>query len=759
MKTVIKKGELAVVFVLLCFFSFQLVKAIPRFASDYSFVVYDRDGNLLNAQVSADEQWRFPPHETSNKMYTNAAVLYEDKNFYFHCGVDPFAVLRALVLNIKHKKIISGASTLTMQVARIAEKNKARSFPQKIRESFLSVLLEICYPKETILQLYANNAPYGGNVVGIDAASWRYFSRSQKNLSVAELAALAVLPNEPSLVRPGLNETILQTKRDALLEELFTQRLISAETLELAKAEAVPTAPHPLPNTTPHYAAFLKKQSSKNFALTAINPKLQERCSEIMERLSADAARSGVYNAAAIIIENKSGNIIAYIGNTGVHNKNRIVQNEAVDMLQARRSSGSLLKPFLYAAALDASLILPTQILPDLPTQFASYIPQNNSHYFLGAVPANEALTKSLNVPFVNLLADYSIENFLPLLQRLGFSTFDKSAEYYGLPLILGGGELTLYEITSVFRNMVLCAYGNSENLPPDFPISEASARITLDVLQSGVRPADEKAWNYFSSSKKIAWKTGTSYGNKDAWCVGVSPAYTVGVWFGNANGVGRPEITSSHLAAPALFKLFELLPNVAVPPRNEINYKTIPLCKHSGFAAGEFCDEKTEIQIPRNFHINKVCPYCRAVVLTANEKFRVSNIAATHEKTCIKNFFILPPAQEYYYSQAHPDYQKLPPQLAAGKINSRDFQIIFPKNYSNIFIPTQLDGSMGAFTAKAAYGEKHKELFWFLDKNFLCTTETIHEVKITASYGRHTLSVVDSTGNEESLVFFVLSK
>lgn len=758
MKINFKNLELILVILALFLFSGKLVKIIPHFSNDYSFVVYDNEGNLLNAQVSNDEQWRFPQSEELTKLYISSAILYEDKNFYFHFGLDPIAILRAISLNVKNKRIVSGASTLTMQVARIAEKNKLRTFSQKIREAFLSIVLELFYSKESIIKAYASNAPYGGNVVGISAASWRYFSRSQNHLSSSEIASLAVLPNEPSLVRPGLNEKILKKKRDALLDKLFEYNVISRESLDLAKLETVPTAPHPLPNKTPHYAENLKKHTDKSFAITHINLKLQERASEIMEELSAEAARSSVYNAAAIILENSSGNILAYIGNTGIYNKNRIVQNEAVDIIQARRSSGSLLKPFLYAAAIDSSIILPKQILPDLPTQFASYIPQNNSHYFLGAVKANEALTKSLNIPFVNLLVDYSIENFLNLLKRLGFTSFDKTAAYYGLPLILGGGELTLYEVTNVYRKMALLAFTDDKNLQNDFPISKASSRITLDVLQSSIRPAEEAAWGYFSNSKKISWKTGTSYGNKDAWCVGISPGYTVGVWFGNANGIGRPEITSSRLAAPALFKLFELLPSTKAAARNEIEYKIIKTCKHSGFVASEFCDETLELEVPRSILIKKVCPYCKNILVTADEKFRVTNILSTDIKTKHKNFFTLPPAQEYYYSQAHSDYKKLPPKLDSKKDNIKDFQIIFPKNYSSIFIPTQLDGRAGAFIAKAAYLEKQKELFWFLDESFLSITKNIHEVKITCDYGKHQLTVMDSSGNEQNLIFFVLS-
>lgn len=759
-----KKFELPSVFFLVGLLSFCFVKLIPNFGDDYSFAVYDRHGNLLNAQVSKDEQWRFSQTEKLSENYKACAILYEDKNFYFHFGVDSLAVFRAIYSNLKHKRIISGASTISMQVARISEKNKARSIVQKIKETFLSLIFELAYSKSDILDLYANNAPYGGNVVGISAASWRYFSRSQSNLSLAELACLAVLPNEPSLVRPGVNESVLTKKRDRLLEKLLDAGKIENGVYALAILESVPTTPKPLPNIVPHYAQFLKNQTNKNIAETDIDIKLQLRTAEIIERASFDASRSGVHNACAIILENKTDKILAYVGNIGLLEKNRTIENEAIDMLQAKRSSGSLLKPFLYAAALDTSLILPSQLIPDTPAQFGSYTPLNSNHYFLGAVKADEALSKSLNIPFVHLLSEYSVESFLELLQKLGLTTFTQTAEYYGLPLILGGGELKLFEIAQAYKNLALKAYpdeNSNESFPAlkNFPLSIAASRLTLDALINGIRPSEEVAWSYFSGSKQIAWKTGTSYGNKDAWTIGVTPEYTVGVWFGNANGVGRPEITSTLLAAPAMFKLFELLPNSNFTPHNESLYKYVSICKHSGYIASPFCDETKEIRIPKNFLINKSCPYCKPVAISADEKYRITDNEKVTYFPVIKNFFTLPPAQEYYYAQAHPDYKKLPPKLEEAKSNLYDFQIIFPKNYSNIFIPTQLDGSPGAFVAKVAYNEKDKELFWYLDQNFITTTKNIHEVKVFTNYGKHRLTIMDSSGNEESLIFFVLSE
>jgi len=526
----------------------------------YSYTLYDKTGILLGASVAWDGQWRFSPGKVPDK-FAQALIVFEDKRFYYHFGVDPIAVVRAVVSNIRAGRIVSGASTLTMQTMRLLAGNKPRTFRQKCWESFLAVIAEIRLGKTQILSLYAAYAPFGGNVIGIEAASWRYFNRSPASLTWAEAATLAVLPNQPSLVHPGANRSVLLKKRNTLLYMLYEKGTIDAQTLKLSLAEPLPEKPYPLPSGAPHYLELLKKaHPSTTRFYTDMDSGLQKNLSRILERHSRELSRKGIDNAAALIIETSTGKILAYCGNTGLDGRNKTTG--AVDIVQARRSSGSLLKPFLYAAMLDSGRLLPEQLVIDIPTRIGSYKPDNNVPLYRGAVPASEALSRSLNIPAVRMLREYGISHFLDYLKRCGFTTFTRSADEYGLPLILGGGEISLYEAVYAYAQLMNAACGRSGYSGESvFPVSAGAAWLTLKALAEGVRPDDEALWRVFAGSKRIAWKTGTSNGNRDGWAIGTTEAYTVGVWFGNAEGQGRQDLQSIRTAAPVLFEIFASLP------------------------------------------------------------------------------------------------------------------------------------------------------------------------------------------------------
>lgn len=744
-------------FLCACFmFSFILIFT-PRFNSVYSFTVYSSDGKLLGAAAADDGQWRFPQSEAIPQKYKTALLTYEDKNFYFHLGVDPASVVRAFFDNLFSKQVVSGASTITMQVSRLSEKNTKRKFVQKLKETIKAFFLELKYSKNDILAVYAAHAPYGGNVVGLEAASLRYFKRSAGDLTWAEAAVLAVLPNQPSLVRPGKHAEILKAKRNKLLYNLFLQNKIDDETYNLSLAENIPEKPSPLPQLAPHYLEFLKAKY-KNKAgnekhITTLNAELQQTVFRIAEQKFENFSLSGVNNIAILVLNTETGNIESYIGNTGFNSKKG--KNPHVDMVQAKRSSGSLLKPFLFAAMLDSGMILPNQLMIDIPTKIAGYSPQNNSHSYSGAIPAKEALSYSLNVPFIRALREFTIPAFLDLLKRSGFTTFTRSAEEYGLPLILGGGEVTLFEITENYRKLMLRSMRKECG---KFPFSEGACRLTLDVLAEGNRPEEESIWQLYSGGQKIAWKTGTSYGNKDAWAIGVTQKYAVGVWCGNATGEGRPEIISTKLAAPILFEVFNILPKTEWPVLNGTDFESVKVCMHSGFPASEFCSNVKKTLKPINAHSRGVCPYCRAVSLTPDGKFQAS-ASDIKEFPKIENRFILPAAAEYFYMQTHHNYSPLPPRLKGSRADSQDeFEILFPENGINIYIPTELDGSSGALVAHAMHKDSSAIIYWDIDGEYLGSTQTYHQMKIRVPSGTHILTLTDTRGKQRKRMFKVLN-
>ncbi|MGH9391773.1 MAG: penicillin-binding protein 1C, partial [Vicinamibacteria bacterium] len=528
----------------------------PLFSEPTSFVMLDREGNLLGARIADDDQWRFPPVEKVPEKFEKALLAYEDRRFYRHPGVDPLATARALYLNLSQGEIVSGGSTLTMQVIRLARRDPARSYTEKLIEAILAVRLELGAGKSEILALHASHAPFGGNVVGLEAASWRYFGRPPDELSWAESATLAVLPNAPKLVHPGRNRERLRQKRDALLRKLETQGLMSPLDLELALVEPLPSSPHPIPANAPHLLSTLIAESSANVHRfeTTVSAELQHVSEELVERHAETLRSHGIHNAAVLVVDNVSFEVLAYVGNIAPPAGEE--RGEAVDVVRRPRSTGSILKPFLFAAMVQAGEILPSTLVPDVPVQYAGFMPENFDRSYRGAVPARTALAQSLNVPAVHMLKRHGVERFQALLQNFGMTTLFRPPDDYGLTLVLGGAEGTLWDVTSMYGNLAEIArretprgpYRTLKVLQGEEVSSErmgeigpGAAWLTLDALTEVARPGEEGYWRNFESSSPIAWKTGTSFGLRDGWAVGTTGRHTVGVWVGNASGEGSP--------------------------------------------------------------------------------------------------------------------------------------------------------------------------------------------------------------------------
>ena len=353
----------------------------------YSTVVESAEGELLGARIAADEQWRFPPCDTVPARYATALVQFEDRAFWWHPGVNPVALVRAAVDNIRAGHVVSGGSTLTMQVIRLS-RQKERTLWQKTIEAVQATRLEFRYSKKQILTLYAAHAPYGGNVVGLEAASWRYFGRPAADLSWAEAATLAILPNAPGTLHLSRGREQLLAKRNRLLKRLLEHGDLDEVTYAAALEEPLPGAPLPLPALAPHY---VNRCPQGERTRTTLRMGLQKAVSEAVDRRSSDLAADGVADMAAVVIDNASGDIVAYIGNACMERERPGVQ---VDVAASARGTGGILKPCLYAVALQEGVILPRTLLPDVPMNLGGFAPQNFDRQFYGAVPANEALAR-----------------------------------------------------------------------------------------------------------------------------------------------------------------------------------------------------------------------------------------------------------------------------------------------------------------------------------------------------------------------------
>ena len=756
----LNKKNLLLLFAILAFITVLVLALRPRhlFDDPVCAVLESRDGQLLGARIAADGQWRFPAADSVPDKFARAIVTFEDKRFWHHPGVDPLAVARALRLNARSGDVRSGASTLTMQVIRLSRGNQPRTVREKIWEMILALRLEAYTSKDNILALYAANAPFGGNVVGLEAAAWRYFGRPADELSWAESAMLAVLPNAPALIHPGRSREALLRKRNFLLDKLCADGTIDALECELAKDEPLPEKPLPLPEIAYHYLETLRKQQGDRLYRSEIDRILQLRTESVIRRHAEVFGTNEVHNIAAIILDVRTGQPVAYCGNVG-HDSREHGSN--VDVVQAPRSSGSTLKPLLYGAMLDEGDILPEMLISDIPFHYKDFTPSNFNHTFDGAVPARDVIRRSLNVPSVRMLHEYGVEKFIYLLQRLGFTTITRGADTYGLSLILGGAEIKLGDLASCYAMLARALRGCP--LPGESaPISRGAVWCTFDALTEVSRPEEEGDWHTFNSTRTVAWKTGTSYGNRDAWSVGVTPDYVVAVWVGNCNGEGRPLLTGVGYAAPVMFDLFSMLPSTGWFERPSDELEEVECCRLSGHPATELCeaDGVMTVWTPRAPHRPDPCPYHRLVHTDPEGRWQVDSDCWPVSEIRHTSWFVLPPAQEWYYMRTHSDYRPLPPYHPnyAGNRASGAIEIIYPQDGMSVAAPVALDARSQGIVFSAAHSNPQATLYWHLDGEYLGeTAHGEHKLKVVPEKGPHILTIVDANGHSAAVRFTAL--
>lgn len=778
-----RKVTLIIVTFLLILYIFCLPRQL--FDVSYSTVVTDKNGQLLGARIADDGQWRFPSKGEVPDKLKQCIITFEDKSFYWHWGVNPLSILRATRQNLSAGKVVSGGSTITMQTIRLS-RNKPRTFKEKFIEVILATRLEFRHSKEEILMLYASHAPFGGNVVGLEAASWRYFGHPSKDLSWAEAATLAVLPNSPSMIHLSKSRDALLKKRDRLLERLHDNKIIDATTYELALSERLPDEPLPLPRIAPHLVEQFYATRKGEYSISTIDKGIQTQVESLLDRWNNEFSQSDIKNLAALVIDVQTNEVVAYCGNVKF---NEGKSGNQVDVIHAPRSTGSILKPFLYYAMLHDGDLLPHTLLPDIPMNINGFAPQNFNQQFEGAVPASDAIARSLNIPSVFMLREYGVPKFHDLLKQIGLTTLNNSSSHYGLSLILGGAEGTLWDITSAYARMARSlsgfkednyprvlsitndknvttndaktsnrhqtAYSNNSSFRPNI-FQPGAVWQTFDAIKEVNRP-EEIDWRIISSMQTVAWKTGTSYGFRDAWAVGVTPRYVVGVWVGNATGEGKPELVGARTAGPVMFDIFNMLPS---SPWFETPYSEFieaEVCRKSGHLKGRFCEETDTLLILPAGMKTESCPYHHIINLSADGKFRVYEDCINTEPTIQKTWFTLPPVWEWYYKQYHPEYTPLPPfKPGCGQDSRSPMQFIYPQMNARVFLPKQLDGSPGSVTFELVHSNRKATVFWHLDEEYITSTEDFHKISMIPSSGKHSITVVDDEGNTLSVTMYV---
>ncbi|MCV3349503.1 penicillin-binding protein 1C [Campylobacter sp. RKI_CA19_01128] len=728
------KISLAICFLSLCFyiglvyFSFD---SKDLFKGTYSKVLLDKNKEILSVFLDANEQWHLESDFIPQKL-KSAVILYEDKNFYSHYGVDFLALIRAFKNNLFSSKR-SGASTISMQTIKLLEQNK-RTYFNKFNEIIKAFALESAYEKDEILKLYLNNAPYGGNLVGVASAGLFYFEKDLKDLTWSEAALLAVLPNNPGLINLEKNKDKLLKKRNALLDRLFEKGYFSKDILTLAKAEKLPSF-KARKNLAPHLARRLLADKEK--IVSSIDKKIQIKFEEKAKEYSYKLQQKGIKNLAILLADTKTNKVLAYVGSNDFYDFASFGQ---VDGVIAKRSVGSTLKPLLFAFAIDEGLIVPESLMLDVPTFFSNFAPQNANKKYHGLISAKESLQKSLNIPFVNLLAEYGYEKFFYKLKDI-LSFEDENFKKYGLSLILGTKELSLEDMVKIYLG--LGNYGNFKELLYEENtftkkdkklISDGASFLTLQTLKD----LDRSGLRQYDFNTIISWKTGTSYGRKDAWAIGTSPKYTLGVWVGNFNGEANANLYGVSIAGELFFELLALLEGVNLEFEKPSDLVTIKIENQTGYRYDYKFDFK-EVLYPQSANVLRTSPFLKEVFIYKNKEVDSLDENFIHAKK--KIVLNLPSTAQAFFAKERQNLQNY----------NQNLKIIYPLNNLNIILPKDLKGSQ-KLLIKLTNPRKEK-LFWYLNQELIFEGKE-ESLALNLKKGKYTLNIISENGQSDFVTF-----
>ncbi len=729
---------------------------VHRLHPPASTVVLDREGALLRAFLAPDEMWRINVTADEVSPALRQAVLaYEDRRFFWHPGIDPAAVARATAANLKAGRVVQGGSTLTMQVARMMEP-KARTLAHKLVEAFRALQLEGRYTKQEILALYFNHAPYGGNLVGVGAASYFYFDKHPSQLSLGEAALLAAIPNNPNRNRPDLNPSAARAARAKVLNLLVEAGQITPAARDEALSEPLPAGRYDLPFLAPHLAVHLAvRHGGAERLATTLDARLQERVEQMLADHLEPWMAQGITNGAVVVLDNETQGVLALAGSRSFFDA---AHEGQVNGAMAPRSPGSALKPFVYALAFDRGLISPQRLLYDVPVDYAGYRPENYDRAYNGVVPAEEALVRSLNVPAVNLTAQLGGDGLYAFLQRAGVTTLTEPSHHYGLALILGGAEVSLLDLTNLYAGLAAGGRFRPYRLLATDPQVEGAALldagtafIVTEILSRLRRPELPAVWEWSRDLPKVAWKTGTSYGHRDAWSVGYTPRYTVGVWLGNMDGKGAPALVGAEVAAPLLFNLFTMLAANKTqrwflrPPQVE----TRRVCSVSGGPATPFCPStREEFYVPGRSPVAP-CRLHQIVLVDKKTGYRLCShckLGRDYTERVVAHW----PAEIAVWLEKNgyplddiPEHLPGCSRPAAGEAPV----IRSPQPRAEYRLRKGVPARFQQILLDASVSNQTKTIYWFVDGEMIFQGPPTERVFLTPVPGTHTLLCMDDEG------------
>lgn len=743
---------------------------MERLKPPSSVTVLDRNGELLRAFTAPDEMWRIHSSIKDVSPRLRMAVIdYEDRYFRYHFGINPISIIRAAITNIKAHQIVCGGSTITMQVARMMEP-KPRTFRNKFIEIIRALQLELSYSKNEILSFYFNLAPYGGNIVGSAAASYFYFNKDQRDLSLGEAALLSAIPNSPTALRPDAPTGLAKQGRDKVLSRLLQHRKITRIQYQEATAEPVPDKRFPMPFIAPHLALQLKQMYPDESRITStVDKYIQILARDTLRNRLTPLKKHGITTGAVLVMDTKTREVLALVGSADFFDEEASGQ---VNGTIAPRSPGSALKPFIYALAMDRGIVSPESLLTDVPVDYSGYRPENYDSRFRGGVTVREALTSSLNVPAVNLAAQLDSTSqqdfrgdgsFYTFLKEAGITTLTEPKEHYGLALVLGGCGVTLLELTSLYAGLAnmgeFAPYRlklSNENIRSVPLLKKGTAFILTEMLTEVERPDLPRCWESAVNLPKVAWKTGTSYGHKDAWSIGYSPQFTIGVWMGNFNPIGSPVIIGAEAAGPVLFDLF----NVLSKQRESKWYvqpaevKRREVCASSGMVMSPYCTHlKYEYYIP-GVSPTETCMIHRAYAIDKKTGKCLCSHCRVGRDYEMKVFEIWPPKIATWMRRSGISVDKIPEHYpgCSTLIAGTGPVIHSPSAECEYVIRPGVDTQYQKILLEASVSNDTRNIYWFMDKKLIFCGAPTEKVFITPVPGKHILVCMDEHGRSTEM-------
>lgn len=729
----------------------------------FAHVVTARDGTVLHAYLSADRQWRMYAGLNELTPELKHAIVYkEDRHFYRHPGVNVVAVGRAFVNNVFYRKRTSGASTITMQVARMLDP-KPRTYLNKTIEMFVALQLELRYSKDELLQMYLNLVPYGSNIAGVKAASLLYFNKTPDHLSLAEITALSIIPNRPNSLVMGRDNRLIMQQRNKWLLRFKQDKLFPEAIIIDALHEPLNAYRHNAPAAVPQFARKMKGTFPKADELrTTIDATMQQKAEGIVANYVNQLKLHSINNAAVIVVNNETHEVVSYIGSSDFADRANFGQ---VDGVRALRSPGSTLKPLLYGVCMDMGKITPKTVIGDVPINIQGYSPENYDRTYQGNVTAEFALSHSLNIPAVKLLDVAGVDKFTSVLTKAGFKSIEKEKKKIGLSLILGGCGVRLEELTALYA-----AFANDGVYKPlryiynddkkeqvnDSGIailSPASSYMLTKMLSELHRPDLPNAFDEAQGIPRIAWKTGTSYGRKDAWSIGYNKHYTIGVWLGNFNALGVQELSGASTATPLLFQLFNAIDHNAdkewsEPPKS-LSFRLV--CKETGKLPNDNCaDQVMDFYIP-GVSDNQRCDHMVQAWLSADEKYSYCTYCLPPTGYKTKLIPNIAPDVAAYYTAAHIPFTARPPHYpgCTHTLEGRGPIITSLTNGMTYIIENREEQKLQLSCSAAS--DVHK-VYWYINDKFYAAAGSNEKLFFKADGALMKISCSDDKGRNSNV-------